>query len=458
MEKGRNQNSRNRGNKNSNRTKRDTEEKEDNEDSGEIEVINTRRYTYKGLNYEIKYLGGSNYGKFIKCVKRGNVVECQMFYKGVLLHTWCETGGKIVGKSITYERGIVTAVQDHDKQFDKEFRCLENRKQGIAMAVYDRATNMLLYLGDFNSNYEKHGKGTEYFHKTGNVKLIGVWENDKLRQVIKEFDGKEMIEYADGRDNMDITRRIPLYIGGYAYDEETDEYVRNGQGSVLNTNGKAIHEGIWKNGVEISGTDLFEGWYEDGAERQYLQEEEEEEEEEEESDTLSLASEKDLSRLHVEVQSQEDLKKIKRRTREIIITPTFDGHVFKMIALPALNSIEIGDSCLQHINTFILYNLPRLVSLTIGKNCSAKTVLKLQNKLSLNMNKSFQIKDCKSLKSIKIGEKSFIDFSGEFKISGCKKLETLHIGSEQDSWNFFAASFVIQSNTEGRIEQQIWKV
>ncbi|CBK20666.2 uncharacterized protein [Blastocystis hominis] len=67
----------------------------------------------------------------------------------------------------------------------------------------------------------------------------------------------------------------------------------------------------------------------------------------------------------------------------------------------------------------------------------------MKNKLKLSTNKSFSIENCRHLKMIEIGEGSFIDF-GRFEITKCPKLDSLNIGSEKDSWNFFAASFIIQ--------------
>ena len=79
--------------------------------------------------------------------------------------------------------------------------------------------------------------------------------------------------------------------------------------------------------------------------------------------------------------------------------------------------------------------------------CSVKNVKMMKNKLKLSTNKSFSIQNCRHLKLIEVGEGSFIDF-GRFEITNCQKLEALSIGSEKDSWNFFAASFIIQSMKE----------
>ena len=445
MEKGQNRYHRKPTNRKIYKQRKDTKEKEENKDSEEFEVIDTRHYYFKGLDYEVKYLGGSNMGKYIKTVKKGNVHECQMFYKGILLSTWSEVNGRHIGKEVTYERGIVSSVTDNDKSFKNYQRYIENQKQGPTLVIYDETTYIVVYRGDFNSNYERHGKGTEFYPKTGNVKLVGMWESDKLKQVVKEFEDDEMIEYADGHDNLDISRRIPLYIGGYAYDEENDEYVRHGSGCILDRYGKAIHEGVWENGEEKSGVDLYDGWYEDGAEAQYIQNVQVGDDE---NDSLSVSSEIDRSSTQLEIRSKEDIRGVNFQIRELIVYPSFNGYVLKLYNLKSLKTIEIGDSCLQHVSSFSLTNLPGLVSVKIGKNCSekncsVKNVKMMKNKLKLSTNKSFSIENCRHLKMIEIGEGSFIDF-GRFEITKCPKLDSLNIGSEKDSWNFFAASFIIQ--------------
>lgn len=449
MERNRDRNRRRPYNRVNSKQRKDNRDKEENKDTEEFEIIDTRHYYFKGLANEVKYLGGSNLGKYIKTLKKGNVLECQLFYKGILLSSWSEVNGKHIGKEVTYERGIVSSVIDNDKSFKNTQRYIENQKQGPALTIYDETTEKMIYRGDFNSNYERHGKGTEYYPKTGNVKLVGMWESDKLRQVVKEFEDDEMIEYADGHDNLDVSRRIPLYIGGYTYDEENDEYVRHGSGCILDRYGKAIHEGVWVNGEEKSGTDLYDGWYEDGAEAQFIQNVQEEDDE---NDTTSVHSEIDRSSTQLEIRSKEDIRGVNFHIRELIVYPSFNGYVLKLFNLKSLKTIEIGDSCLQNVSSFSLSNLPGLVSVKIGKNCSekncsVKNVKMMKNKLKLSTNKSFSIQNCRHLKLIDVGEGSFIDF-GRFEITNCQKLDALSIGSEKDSWNFFAASFIIQSRKE----------
>lgn len=427
-----------------------TEKQKNREDSQsqkglEYEENAATHFQSKGVVYETRYIRGSNRAQYVKTEKKGNLVKCQMYYKGILQSSWFESNGKIVGKEITYQNGKVAMVCDHDMSFEQDQRYIENKKSGAIMTIYDSQTNNLTYCGEFNANLMKHGKGTEYSPKTGAVRYVGVWDNGVLTRIIKDFTGDEMIEYADSRNNVDASRRIPVYVGGYIYDEDCDEYLRNGFGSILDSSGRAIHEGTWKNGEEVSGTDLYDGWYEDGAEAQYITSDVTVEDE---NDGMSVVSEADASSTKRELRSKQDLQNL-RKIQELAIFPSFNESTLKLYCLNSLKIIEIGDSCLKNVKTFYLANMPSLASLKVGKNCSKIDIKATKNTLKWSTSKSFSILNCQSLKSIEIGEGSFIDFGGEFKISSCNKLETLVIGSNKLSCNFIAASFSIESRNKG---------
>ena len=71
--------------------------------------------------------------------------------------------------------------------------------------------------------------------------------------------GYIMIEYVP-KDNAEILNRIPIYIGGYSI--ENGKYVRNGVGYLIDEkSGIATRESEWKDGKEVSGVNLNDGWY-----------------------------------------------------------------------------------------------------------------------------------------------------------------------------------------------------
>ena len=138
------------------------------------------------------------------------------------------------------------------------------------MEILDESSLVVIYRGGFDSNYERHGHGVEFDRKTGIESFEGVWEHGRLIRVLKEFDGKEMTEFVESNDNLDVATRVPIYIGGYSYNEESGTYNRNGVGYLIDISTRiANRECIWEDGVEVRGIDLFDGWYRKGRQATY---------------------------------------------------------------------------------------------------------------------------------------------------------------------------------------------
>ena len=56
--------------------------------------------------------------------------------------------------------------------------------------------------------------------------------------------------------------RIPVYVGEYIYDESKESFIRNGRGYYIDEETRiAYREVEWKDGVEVGGRDLYDGWY-----------------------------------------------------------------------------------------------------------------------------------------------------------------------------------------------------
>ena len=66
----------------------------------------------------------------------------------------------------------------------------------------------------------------------------------------------------NGKDSLDPVKRIPIYVGGFRYDEDTETFTREGKGCLIDEKtGIATRECEWKDGKEVSGVDLNDGWY-----------------------------------------------------------------------------------------------------------------------------------------------------------------------------------------------------
>ena len=71
-----------------------------------------------------------------------------------------------------------------------------------------------------------------------------------------------MIEFKRSGNNTIASNRIPLYVGEFIYDESKESFLRNGRGYWIDEETRiATREVEWKDGVEVSGRDLYDGWH-----------------------------------------------------------------------------------------------------------------------------------------------------------------------------------------------------
>ena len=116
--------------------------------------------------------------------------------------------------------------------------------------------------------------------------------------------------------------------------------------------------------------------------------------------------------------------------------------IFTLYQLPSIVSFSIGNNKFVNVNTFKIERLPSLVSLTIGSNSFTKK----RNGYGNEVSKSFRVSNCTKLQSIEIGRYSFSDYAGDFELTNLPLLESIKIGSNSsDSYNFYSSSFIIQS-------------
>ena len=220
----------------------------------------------------------------------------------------------------------------------------------------------------------------------------------------------------NGSDSLDPTKRIPIYIGGFRYDEDNETFAREGKGCLIDErSGIATRECEWKDGKEVSGGDLIEGRY-------------------------------DIHEMKMGISQTKDIEILSLQVSDLTISSNCcnDLNALDLNRFEWLRSIEIGDDCLGSVKTFQIDGLNRLKTIIIGMNSFTQVKGGPWSHMS-NMQSSFHILNCESLKSIQIGEYSFSDFAGEFELKNLPQLQSIQMGTiGKWSYNFCHSSFVIR--------------
>ena len=226
-------------------------------------VTKKREYRTVNLrNIEITTYQGDHCDEYlIRDVQSG---RCSLYYKGILQLSWKEVDHRRMGGFTVYEKGKAIRSQDWDGLGGKEYRYMGNSKNGLELVVEGSG---VIYRGGFDNveSMKREGRGVEFDEKSGRVLRCGVWRNDELFQVIQEFESEEMVieyEVKEGKENMSLLNRHPVYEGGYVFDEATSSYLRHGEGCEIDVStGCATREGKWERGTLVESVDLFDGWY-----------------------------------------------------------------------------------------------------------------------------------------------------------------------------------------------------
>ena len=220
----------------------------------------SERITRNGVEYEVTTYQGEHCNEYlVREVKSG---RCELFCKGILQFSWRENNGVKVGGFTVYEKGKALRSEDWNGLGGKEHRCIENCKNGLELVIEG---NGVVYRGGFDDveSMKREGRGMEFDEKSGRVLRCGVWKNDELFQIEKECESEEvMIEYdiEEGRSNLNVLNRHPVYEGGYVFDEEKKYFLRNGYGCEIE-GGVAVREGTWERGELKESVELYDGWY-----------------------------------------------------------------------------------------------------------------------------------------------------------------------------------------------------
>ena len=188
-----------------------------------------------------------------------------LFENNVLKQEWREDkNGFKLEEFIRYKNGrahFSQRFQDILKQMNSTriVYCMK----GVRMEIWSAQTGHLLYHGEYNERRMKEGWGIEYDEESGDAVVEGMWSKGRLIEVIRCFNGDTMTELKrNGSDSLDPVKRIPIYVGGFRYDEDNETFVREGKGCLIDEKSEiATRESKWKDGMEVSGVDLLDGWY-----------------------------------------------------------------------------------------------------------------------------------------------------------------------------------------------------
>ena len=263
----------------------------------------------------------------------------------------------------------------------------------------------MIYRGSLDDKGNRIGRGFEFDAETGELKLEGIWMDNKLKTILRIFEeNNNMIEFKSTTSNLELHERIPIYVGGYKYNELHNICSRDGTGFLINADGVATIRGTWKDGVETDIVVMKNGWY-------HVEE-----------DPLNLPVDTQVIRVpayKLKYVSFLDLSRYKK-----------------------MRTLDIEEYNFSNVDKFAIWENENLETVKIGQYSFYH-----RNK-SDGMNRTFSIIDCTRLRSIYIGPFSFFYYTGGFELKRLPNLEILEIGKVGvDSGNFSYCNFVAKGNS-----------
>ena len=343
--------------------------------------------------------------------------RCSLFYKGIVQLSWKEVDGVRAGGFTLYKNGMALRSEDWSGQGGEVHRCIENCKNGLELVIKGDG---VVYRGGFDDveSMKREGRGMEFDEKSGRVLRCGVWKNDELFHIERECESDEVIiEYAieEGKENVSLLNRRPVYEGGYVFDEEKREVLRKGYGCEIE-GGVAVREGVWERGELKESTELFDGWY-----------------------VKREGSEVFDWEKIVEIHNWNEWKNVNKRVKELVVSSyccnEADWSVFDVSELKCLKSIEIGDDCFENVKEVKLIGMNQLERVVIGKNSFRKN----KDSFVYDPTHHFYMKNCNRLRELRIGCHSFSDYS-VCEIENVPSLEVIEMGElNESSWCFWSA-------------------
>lgn len=178
---------------------------------------------------------------------------CSFYENGLLFSTFTFVDDIKEGWSCKYENGkeVRWFLYKNGKKYSELIKCEE--KEGYWKEI-DVASKSLISICKYDENHQKNGFCFCYDGKT--IKSVVIFENGKEKEIVKEFNGKKMIEYDDSSNI--------VYEGDYE-DSIQNEYPRDGEGEEKFYD-QCIYSGHWKkNKKEGHGCSFVSGFrYYDG--------------------------------------------------------------------------------------------------------------------------------------------------------------------------------------------------
>ena len=390
------------------------------------------RKTVNGKEVEITTYQGEHSDEYLlREVKEG---QCQLFYKGIIRLSWREKDGVRIGGCTMYQNGIATQIVLFEGLSGKEHRYIVNGESSMELVIEVGESNKVVYRGGFDSVdlMKREGRGMEFDETSGRVLRCGVWKNDELFQITQECESEDvMIEYEieDGKSNVSLLNRHPVYRGGYVFDEEKRAVLRNGEGYELSTeSGFCERRGEWRNGTLEKVKLLHQGWYTRGVNDHSLR-------------SVLIDS------YVVVVHNAQEWESLKTCVTELTIAPYSCNDetitLFDVSGMSGMRSVDIGHECFMHVEKTKFIGLNKLERVTIGKNCFTEK----KNTYSENPRRAFFLKDCARVRELRIGEYSFSDYS-VCEIENDPALERIEMGDLNVlhcSCSFFNSSLELRS-------------
>ena len=402
-----------------------------------------KKISIGGSKYILQHFQGEHKDEYI--MKKDNMVY--LFHNGIVRMIYQEDAyGSQNGDFTRFENGCVSFIQSFDDIWSKrDFYRIVNHVKGERLEIYSNESGKLMYHGEFNRFREREGWGVQYDEKSGVMLLEGIWKGNKLVEIIRKIEGSIMIEFKRNGNNTIASNRIPTYVGEFDYDESKELFIRNGRGYLIDEETRiATREVEWKDGVEVSGRELYAGWYTRSTAPKPKPR------------AASVSKNRPLLKpipqnkpvvtpIKINVKSFTDLKQTNIRVTDLIISSNCcnDLNALDLNRFKCLRSIEIGDDCFESVKTFKIDGLNQLKRLIVGINSFTRK----KDDGGNDKSKSFHIVNCESMKSIQIGEYSFSDFAGEFELKNLPQLQSIQFGTMgKGSDNFYYCSFVVRGN------------
>ena len=301
--------------------------------------------------YTIQRYQGEHKNEFRLRSQKGDVY---LFENNVLKQKWKENEKKVKSEEFTvYKNGRVYFTQRFDDILDHRdsYRTVYH-KRGLRMEIWSAKTGHLMYHGEYNDDRKREGWGIEYDEESGNMVVEGIWNNGELIEVIRCFNGDTMTELKrNGEDSLDPVKRIPIYVGGFRYDEDNETFVREGVGCLIDANtGIATRESEWKDGKEVSGVKLIDGKfdYQQKPARQVMFDVQPAQKHKR-TPVAAPKHEPNLVPIKVNIAGSSKLNEVNLQVIDLVISSNScnDLNALDLNRFKCLRSIEIGDDCFE---------------------------------------------------------------------------------------------------------------